>query len=93
MSRSSSSCDGSGAKNTFVVRARPRMAPNLRRGFAFLTGTSRTTGVRPRAITTSSPAQARYFKPQVKTRVDVTSMMTESDVAIAASFGYCGYFS
>jgi hypothetical protein len=35
------------------------MAPNRRRGSTFLTGTSRTTGMRPRAITTSSPAQAR----------------------------------
>ena len=34
-----------------------------------------------------------YFRPQVKTCVGVTSMITESDGASAASFGYCGYFS
>ena len=38
-------------------------------------------------------AAARYFMPQVNTRVGATSTMTESDSSSAASSGYCGYFA
>src|SRR5262249_44291135 len=54
-----SSSGDSGAKNAGVVPALPLIAPNLRRGFGARTGTSRTTGVLPRAMITSSPARAR----------------------------------
>lgn len=54
-----SSAGGSGSKNAAVTRARLRMAPNWRRGGAAFTGTRRTIGVAPLAMTISSPAQAR----------------------------------
>jgi hypothetical protein len=47
-----------GSKNARVTRARPFIEPNLRCGASSRMGTSLTTGVLPRAITTSSPAQA-----------------------------------
>jgi hypothetical protein len=57
-----SSSSGSGSKNDRVTLAFPFIAPNRREGASLWVGSSRTTGVFPLAISTSSPAQARAIK-------------------------------
>ena len=52
--QAASSSGGNGPRNTSVTRSRPRSVPGVRFGTEAAIGTSRTTGVSPRAMTTST---------------------------------------